>query len=266
MHLLERIARPVVIAHRGASAHAPENTLAAFRLALEHGADGVELDAKLSADGHVMVIHDQTVDRTTSGSGRVRDLTLAQLKKLDAGSHFDSSFAREPVPTLEEVFVAVGARTLVNVELTNYASPTDDLPDKVADLVIKFGLQEHILFSTFHPLTLLRIRRRLPHVPTALLALPGRGGRLARGWLGRLLSPGYLHPYYTDVSAQTMAGEKRRPRMVNAWTVNGAEEMRHLFQIGIDGIITDDPRLARRVLDAGMLDAGMLDTGPLEEK
>lgn len=255
MHLLDRIARPVVIAHRGASAHAPENTLAAFRLALEHGADGVELDAKLSADGQVMVIHDQTVDRTTSGSGRVRELTMAQLKKLDAGSYFDSSFAREPIPTLEEVFVAVGARTLVNVELTNYASPTDDLPDKVADLVIKFGLQEHILFSTFHPLTLLRIRRRLPQVPTALLALPGRGGGLARGWLGRLLSPAYLHPYYTDVSAKMMAGEKRRSRMVNAWTVNDTEEMRRLFQIGIDGIITDDPRLARRVLSAGMLGA-----------
>jgi glycerophosphoryl diester phosphodiesterase len=250
MHLLDRIARPVVIAHRGASAHAPENTLAAFRLALEHGADGVELDAKLSADGHVMVIHDQTVDRTTGGHGRVRELTLAQLKKLDAGSHFDSSFAREQIPTLDEVFVAVGARTLVNLELTNYASPADKLPDKVADLVIKFGLQEHILFSTFHPLTLIRIRRRLPQVPVALLAIPGGAGGLARGWLGRLLSPKALHPYYTDVSAKTMAAEKRRERMVNAWTVNDPEEMRRLFQMGIDGIITDDPRLARRVLDA----------------
>ncbi len=254
MHQLNRIARPVVMAHRGASAHAPENTLAAFRLALEHGADGVELDAKLSADGHVMVIHDQTVDRTTGGKGRVRELTLAQLKKLDAGMHFDSSFAREQIPTLEEVFVAVGARTLVNVELTNYASPTDNLPDKVADLVTKFGLQEQVMFSTFHPLTYLRIRRRLPQIPTALLTLPGKAGQLGRGWLGRLLSPDYLHPYYTDVTEKSMASEKRRDRMVNVWTVNDPVEMRRLFQIGIDGIITDDPRLAHRVLDESMLE------------
>ena len=88
--------RPAIIAHRGASAYAPENTLAAFELALRQEADGVELDAKLTADGHVIVFHDQTVERTTEGQGRVLDLTLAQLRKLDAGSHFDIAFQGEP--------------------------------------------------------------------------------------------------------------------------------------------------------------------------
>src|SRR5512138_390835 len=107
---IDLIAPPAIFAHRGASAHAPENTLAAFRLALEHGADGIELDAKLTSDGQVVVIHDQTVERTTGDPGMVRDMTLAQLKALDAGSFFDSAFTREPIPTLAEVFDLIGSR------------------------------------------------------------------------------------------------------------------------------------------------------------
>ena len=247
--VIDRIPRPAIIAHRGASAHAPENTLSAFRLALEHGADGIELDAKLTADGHVVVIHDQTVDRTTGSPGVVRQMTLKQLKTLDAGSFFDSTFARERIPTLEEVFSAVGVLTLINVEITNYSSPGDALPDKIADLVIKHGLQERILFSSFHPFNLIRVGRRLPEVPRALLTLPGRAGSLARGWLGRWFSPRIIHPYYTDITGPTLEHDHQRGRMVNAWTVNDPEEMHRLFKLGIDGIITDDPRLARRVLE-----------------
>ncbi|HET7089154.1 MAG TPA: glycerophosphodiester phosphodiesterase family protein, partial [Anaerolineae bacterium] len=104
--------RPLNLAHRGASAYAPENTLAAFRLAAEMGADGLEIDAKLSRDGAIVILHDATVDRTTSGSGRVSDLTLSQLKSLDAGSKFRSRFAGEHVPTLDEVIDAVGDRLI----------------------------------------------------------------------------------------------------------------------------------------------------------
>ncbi|HSV86979.1 MAG TPA: glycerophosphodiester phosphodiesterase family protein, partial [Levilinea sp.] len=94
---------PVIYAHRGACAHAPENTLTAFQLALQHGADAIELDAKLSMDGEVVVFHDQTIDRTTSGTGKLAGKTLAELKKLDAGGWFAPQFAGEPIPTLDEV-------------------------------------------------------------------------------------------------------------------------------------------------------------------
>jgi len=249
MNLIDRISRPAIIAHRGASAHAPENTLAAFLLALEHGADGIELDAKLSVDGQVVVIHDQTVNRTTGARGMVREMTLAQLKKLDAGSFKSESFAGEPIPTLEEVFAAVGQRMLINVELTNYTSPTDALPERVADLVIQYSMQERIIFSSFHPLNLVRIRRRLLHTPAAILTQEGAPGRLLRGWLGRLVSPQFIHPYYSDVTAESMAAEHRAGRRVNTWTVNNPDEIFRLFKIGIDGIITDDPLLARQVLE-----------------
>lgn len=249
MNWIDRIAQPVIFAHRGASAHAPENTMAAFRLALEHGADGFELDAKLSADGTVVVIHDQTVDRTTGAPGTVREMTLGELKALDAGKLFHPAFENEPIPTLEEIFAELGSKALINVEITNYSSPMDALPDRIADLVIRYELQDHIIFSSFHPLNLLRIRRRLPGVPAAILTEAGRRGRFLRGWFGRWFSPRFLHPYYTDVDLASLGAEHRRGRRVNTWTVNNPEDMQRLYKIRIDGIITDDPLLAKRVLE-----------------
>jgi hypothetical protein len=143
--MLESLARPVIFAHRGASAYAPENTIAAFELALAQQADAIELDVKLSADGYVIVHHDATVDRTTNGKGRVKDLTLDELKKLDAGSFFSETFKGQTVPTLEEVFEAVGMHTFINVELTNYNTPRDHLVETVCMLVKKHEMQKHVI-------------------------------------------------------------------------------------------------------------------------
>ena len=133
--MLEALPRPVIFAHRGASAHAPENTIAAFELALAQQADAIELDVKLSSDGYVVVHHDDTVDRTTNGNGRIKDLSLAQLRSLDAGSFFAEKFRGEKIPTLEDVFEAVGKRTFINVELTNSkkaANEPEQLPPSEA--------------------------------------------------------------------------------------------------------------------------------------
>ncbi len=240
--------RPVIFAHRGASAHAPENTLAAFLLALEQGADGIELDAQLTRDGEVVVFHDRFLSRITGAGGEVRDLRWAELRRLDAGSHFDIAYRGELIPTLDEVFATVGHRTVTNVELKNYASPTDRLPEKVVRLVERHGLGPRVLFSSFNPLALLRARRALPQAPLGLLALPGLPGAWARGWIGRLLNCNALHPALQDVSPAMVTAQHRRGCRVNVWTVNQAAEMRRLAQWGVDGLITDDPLLARRVL------------------
>jgi len=247
--MLSTLPRPAIFAHRGASLYAPENTLAAFRLAVEQGADAIELDAKLSADGHVVVIHDQTVDRTTDGTGRVGELTLDALRRLDAGSHFGPEFAGEPVPTLEEVFAAVGAHLPINVELTNYASLRDRLPEKVAELVRRHGLEQRVLFSSFNPLALIHVRRELPHAPIGLLAMPGGRGSLARSWPGRLLNYDALHPAWEDATRRLIESAQRRGRRVHAYTVNQRPAMETLFDRGVDGIFTDDPILARQVLN-----------------
>jgi glycerophosphoryl diester phosphodiesterase len=245
--MLESLPRPVIFAHRGASAHAPENTLAAFELALAESADAIELDVKLSADGHVVVIHDGTIDRTTGAHGRVKDLSLADLRTLDSGSFFSEKFKNEKIPTLEEVFEAVAKRTFINVELTNYSTPRDHLVESVCALVKKFGLQNRVMFSSFFALNLSKARGLLPEVPRGLLAFNGLLGAWARSFgfvFGKYQA---LHPYLKDTTPQQVQRVHRLNRRVHVWTVNAADDMRRLFNWGVDGIFTDDPALAVRV-------------------
>jgi glycerophosphoryl diester phosphodiesterase len=242
---------PLVFAHRGASAHAPENTLAAFELALAHGANGVELDVKLSADGEVVVIHDATIDRTTGEKGHVSKLTLAALRELDAGSFFSEEFRGEKIPTLAEVFETIGRRTLINVELTNYSTRNDGLANKVCDLVKRFGLEERILFSSFLSSNLKRTRGLLPDVPRGLLALGGWMGWWARSFGFNFGDYQALHPNLEDVSPRQVARVHRLKRRVLVWTVNTSDDMRRLISWGVDGIFTDEPKLATEVFAEG---------------
>lgn len=246
--MLESFDKPVVFAHRGASKYAPENTIAAFELAVEQGADAIELDAKLSADGKVVVIHDQTVDRTTNGTGRVNKLTLSEMKEFDAGSFFDSKFSTERIPTLDEVFEIVGRRIFINVELTNYASQNDELVPLVAEIVKRHGIQNNILFSSFAPANLRRARQLLPEVPVGLLALTGVMGALNRSRYFLNLSPKILHPYLADVNSRLVEREHERGRRVHVWTVNEEKDLRRMKELGVDGVFTDDPITTLRVL------------------
>jgi len=214
---------------------------------LAQGADGIELDAKLSADGHVIVMHDATVDRTTDSHGRVKDLSLADLRSLDAGGFFAEQYRREKVPTLEEVFEALGKRMFVNVELTNYNTPGDHLVESVCTLVKKCGLQKQVLFSSFFASNLSKARGLLPEVPRGLLAFNGLLGVWARSFgfaFGRYQA---LHPNLKDVTPQQVQRVHRLKRRVHVWTVNTAEDMRRLFNWDVDAIFTDDPQLAVQV-------------------
>jgi glycerophosphoryl diester phosphodiesterase len=238
---------PLVIAHRGDSVHAPENTLAAFQAAIRQGAEAIELDARLTRDGQVIVLHDQTVDRTTDGMGNVAHLDLAALRELDAGSSFSVQFRGERIPTLEEVFEAVGKGLYLNVELKNYGTPFDDLVPKVAELVARHALQERVLFSSFHIRNLSRIRTLLPNVPRGLLTRPGWKGSWGRsfGWRGSVAA---LHPYQADVNQGLVARVHGMGKRVHVWTVNAEADLRRLLSLGVDGIITDDPALTCRLL------------------
>ena len=245
--MLTSLPQPVIFAHRGASAHAPENTLAAFELALEQNADAIELDVKLSADGQVIVIHDPTVDRTTGSHARVKDLSLRELRALDAGTFFSEKFQGEKIPTLEEVFEAVGKRTFINVELTNYNTPRDQLVETVCNLIKKCGLQERVMFSSFFASNLSKARAYLPEVPRGLLAFGGPLGAWARSFGFAFGNDQALHPYLKDVTPQQVQRVHRLKRRVHVWTVNAGEDMRRLFHWGVDGIFTDDPPLAVQV-------------------
>jgi glycerophosphoryl diester phosphodiesterase len=245
--MLNSLPQPVVFAHRGASAHAPENTLAAFELALTEGADAIELDVKLSADGQVVVIHDATVDRTTGAHGKVKDMTLAELRALSAGTFVSSKFSTEKIPMLEEVFEAVGRRTIINVELTNYNTPRDHLVESVCMLVKRFNLQKRVIFSSFLASNLSKARSYLPEVQCGLLAMPRWLGLWARSFGFAFGDYAALHPHLADVSPQQVQRVRRLKRRVHVWTVNKETDMRRLFDWGVDGIFTDDPARAARV-------------------
>jgi glycerophosphoryl diester phosphodiesterase len=240
--------RPAIIAHRGASAHAPENTLAAFRLAVKQGADAIELDVRYSKDRQIVVIHDETVDRTTNGTGRVATLLLEELKQLDAGLWFSQSFKNEPVPTLSEVFEAVGNDIIINIELKNKNTPLDDLPDRTAALTLDYEMTDRVIFSSFNPFALIRLNRTLPHAFKGLNTYRGWRGIWGWPWITPLVPHQAIHPHLRMVNASLIQRVHHQNRRIHPFTVNRAEDMRNLISQGVDGIISDEPLLARQVL------------------
>ena len=242
---------PLIIAHRGASMFAPENTMAAFQLAAEHGADAIELDAKLTSDGYIVVHHDATLERTTSGSGPLSRHSLIELKRLDAGSHFGPTFADERIPTLREVFERFGDTLMINVEMTNYAHPFDELPRKVVHRVREFGLQDRILLSSFNPIALWRAYRLAPEIPLGLL-VGSHESQLARRCLKALAPYDAFHPQDDIVQSKTVDEEHAKGKPVFVWTVNDKERMKELLISGVDGIFTDNPCLALQSRQAVM--------------
>ena len=244
--LWEGLPRPLVIAHRGASHDAPENTLAAFRLAVRRHAEAVELDAKLTRDGHIVVMHDDTVDRTTNGHGAVRKMDWQALRALRVGGQ--GGDAETGVPLLEEVLQVVTPDLLVNIELTNYAAPLDALPIKVADLIVALGVARRVWVSSFNPLTLLRFARRLPEVPVGFLV------DARRPWLYRLFRHVVPHavvePPLALVTPEAVRRWHAQGKVVAVYTVNAAADMERLFAWGVNGIFTDLPGLAREVREA----------------
>lgn len=249
--MIENFPRPILFAHRGDLAHAPENTLPSFQQAIAKGADGVELDAKLTADGHVIVIHDTTVDRTTNGKGKIPTFTLEAIRKLDAGKWFNEKFAGTKVPMLEEVFALIGRDKMINIELTNYATPRDGLVAKVCELIKRHNNQDQILFSSFFPANLKAAEQILPQVPRGLLAMPGFVGLWSRSFGFTFGEYQALHPHISSASREQVQRAHRLNRRVHVWTANTPEEVNRLKEWGVDGMFTDDPQTAVRALGRG---------------
>jgi glycerophosphoryl diester phosphodiesterase len=229
--------RPLIIGHRGASADAPENTLAAFALALEQGADGIEFDVQLCADGVPVAMHDDTVDRTCDGSGRVADLTLNEIKQL--------TIERDhAIPTLDEIFGQFGREPLYNVELKMSGMNDRGLAAAVAGRIAAHGIEDRVLVSCFSPFILRRARRALPPaVPIGYLR--------ERAWLraGHALVQAQAdHPHHALVDNTMMFWAHSRNLRVHIWTVDDPAEAQRLAGLGVHGIITNKPAMIRAAL------------------
>jgi glycerophosphoryl diester phosphodiesterase len=227
------------VAHRGASGSAPEHTRAAFALALKLRVDMIELDVQLTRDDQVVIIHDYDLERTTNGTGLVRDQGLAELKNLDAGSWFHPSFAAERLLGFDEVLRLVEGRARLNVEIKSSAE--DWLP-LVPRLIHSLGAGDWLdstIISCFEPAALQVVRR---HAARARLGLLWQRTDFAEAWQWvdelRLTS---IHPHWTLVSPEVIQRARARCLQVIAWTVNDLPVMRRLVSQGVDGIISDFP-------------------------
>ena len=224
-----------VIAHRGASGTAPENTLPAFRRAEELGADMIELDVQLTRDGHPVVIHDRTLDRTTSGRGAVRRRTLKEISGLDAGAWFGRAFADTRVPTLDQVFATVAIP--INVELK--AAGDDRLERRVLDTVTRAGALERVIFSSFDAASLARLRALSGDADLAVL-WAGRSVARAIALAGRVGARS-LHLRTSRGVTSAIAAGHAAGLAVRVWTVNAPAEFARLTDAGADGVFTDYP-------------------------
>ena len=230
--------------HRGYSGLYPENTMLAFQKAMETGADGIELDVQLSKDGEVVVIHDETVDRTTDGSGFVADMTLSELKKLNASVR-RPEFGFQDIPTFRE-YLALAAEKdfFTNVELKTWENPYPGIEEKVWKLIQEFGLEKRVIFSSFRYESLLRMRKTAPEVPC---------GYLCDDWTGDLseyiLSLGLqaCHPHYLDLSRARCRRLSEAGLPVHTYTPNRQGALARLMDWNVAAVITNEPELALRV-------------------
>lgn len=241
-------ATPLVLAHRGASYDAPENTVPAFKLARQMGADGVELDTMLTRDGVPVVIHDHTLEKTTSGTGLVRDHDLRAIKHLDAGSHYDFTFKGESVPTLDEAFDACGPEMVINVELKTMSLRTDGLEQAVYNVIKRHNAMSRVVVSSFNPMSLRRFRRMAPNVPIGYLYAPGEPLYLRFGWFMLGFTHEARHPHHSLIDAQFMTWARSMNFRVHTWTVDEPERIRQLRDLGVDAVITNRPDVALEAL------------------
>ena len=239
-------------AHRGAAGLAPENTLAAFRMALELGADGTEMDLQLTRDGVVVVIHDDTVDRTTDGRGRIGDLTLAEVKRLDAGAKFGPTFRGERIPTLRELIDLVKAsgkdRFRLNLEI-KFAEGREgqpaDLEEKVLAVLAETKFLDRVITQSFYHPSAAKMKRLAPGISAGLLV--GQRRQPADPVAAvRDLGVDYYAPHHSLVTPDLLRALHQAAIPVVTWTVNDPADMRRLVDMGLgalpgDGIISDYP-------------------------
>ncbi|MFA8438862.1 glycerophosphodiester phosphodiesterase [Pueribacillus sp. YX66] len=231
----------LIFAHRGASYHCPENTMASFMKAAQLNADGIELDVQLSSDHIPVVIHDFTLHRTTSGYGNVNKKTVVELKTLDAGGWFSPTYQNETIPTLNEVLRwAKNTKLLVNIELKSRGLETV-LEKKVCELIEKHQFQDRVIISSFWKSSLEKIKEYNTNLQTALLIEKPLKDSIS---FAKSLHVEAIHPNYKNVTKNYIDTAHCQQLRIRPYTVNDKKKIVKLFQWNVDAIITDRPDIA----------------------
>lgn len=246
---------PIIIAHRGGAKLAPENTLVSFKNAIAIGVDMIEIDVHFSKDSEIIVIHDESLDRTTNGTGEVKDLTLDEIKKYDAGSWFSEDYKNEKVPTLTEVLQTINAQCKLLIEIKDGDERYPGLEKKIVETIKEHNAEEWVVVQSFNKNSILRIKEFYPDLITYYLL--GKGG---------------FNDFYTEVSDQISKGKSIEKKFdgiapnhkvldknkvdllhktgfgIFTYTVNDKEDMQKVIELGVDGIITDSPDILKKIL------------------
>ncbi|MDQ0254869.1 glycerophosphoryl diester phosphodiesterase [Evansella vedderi] len=258
--------RPLVIAHQGGEHLAPSNTMVAFEMARDMGVDVIEFDIHKTKDGHLVAIHDNTVDRTTDGTGRVNDLTLEEIKALDAADYFQDlngeySFRGQgiTIPTVEEIFEEFSdMKMVIEVKKTNDPELYMSMTENLWSLIQEYGLEDQILIASFDQ----NINDKFTEISNGRLAVSGGRQEVTKFVIFHKLFLNSLYRPKVDAvqipteesifnlkDSNLLRGAARRGMEVHYWTINDEETMRELIELGADGIITDRPDLMLKILD-----------------
>ncbi len=239
--------RPQIIAHRGFSERYPENTMLAFEEAVRAGADGIELDVQFSKDRELVIMHDETLGRTTNGNGLVKDATLSELKELEAPGRFPGQYGVCRIPTLEEYFgLARESGILTNIELKTGVFEYEGIEEAVDRLIHQFGLEERVIISSFNHFSVKRMQRIDPEL---------KYGFLSEDWIinaGAYVASQQVqcyHPAFSSLTWDAVRELKQYGIELNPYTITEEKDVRDLAEKGIDGLIGNDPVMIRRVLD-----------------
>lgn len=233
---------PVIQAHRGASGYAPENTLPAFRMAVQMGADGVETDLHMTRDGFFVVCHDENISRTSNGEGKIREMTLKQLKTYDFGGPYSAAYAGTSIPTLEEFLEVVKELDPINIEIKGPFPDGSDMAavfDRLVDRLNQYGCAERVLFSSFCHDWLRELKKRFPALRTGLLY--GEGPRTPEETLrlAREYNADAIHPELHCINREIVETCRENGVDVNVWTVDSPQDIALAASLGVTGIITD---------------------------
>ncbi len=235
-------------AHRGARNHAPENTLAAFEQALAHGADGIELDIRLCKTGEWVVLHDATLKRTTNGRGYVRRTPLETLRSLDAGLYFSEAFRDEPVPTLAEVLKQTHGRCLLNIEIKALPTLQERYVDELIQLLHRYHAAHRCIISSFNPIVLRRFERLDSRIPTGLLLTANLSRQSPKRLLHKFTNVAAIHLHTRVMTRKLFDTIKALGLFVMVWGADTPPAMREMIDLGVDGIITDEPLELSKIL------------------
>lgn len=235
----------LVWAHRGASAYAPENTMESFKLANQQGADGIELDIHLTRDGHLVVAHDETIDRCSDGKGRIIDMTLKELLTYDFSNNMPG-YQNTKIPTLQEVLSFVrDTKMTVNIEIKSGIVIYEGIEKKAISLVSKMGMKKRVIYSSFNHFSLMLVKEIDPTIPIGLLYTEAM---FEPHIYAMHLKADAIHPYYPTIMVPgTVDGCKTNCIRIHPWTVNEPEHIRWMYKEGVDAVITNYPDVALQI-------------------